>query len=229
MTTDLSVDDVGRILYAYGCLDYWDERALRGLVPRGGVSFDVGAHIGYYSLLLSRLVGVAGRVMSFEPVPYTYSFLAHNLRRNGAANVLARQVAVGVQEGWVRMSPARGGRLGWSTVDDTGDLESPCTTLDAEADRAGLERVDFVKLDVEGYEMQALSGARGVLQRFRPTVMFELNAGALAGHGASEAALMSFFEGLGYKLFRAGRRGLRPAAEVPRGSTYCNVFAVAEA
>ena len=75
LESDLSVDDMGWILYAYGCLDFWDERVIRSMYGPGWFCLDVGAHIGYYSLLLSRWIGPNGRVYSYEPVPYTYSFL----------------------------------------------------------------------------------------------------------------------------------------------------------
>jgi tRNA G37 N-methylase Trm5 len=131
--SDLSVDDVGSILYTYGCLDYYDERAIRKIVRPGSVCLDIGAHIGFYSLLLSRWAGPDGRVASFEPVPYTYSFLLRNLKRNGASNVTPEQAAVGEHVGVVRMSAGKGERLGWSTVSDSGALEVRCTTTDAES------------------------------------------------------------------------------------------------
>ncbi|MGH9533422.1 MAG: FkbM family methyltransferase [Terriglobales bacterium] len=225
LRTDLSVDDVGRILYAYGCLDYWDEKALRGLVPRNGVAVDVGAHIGFYSLLLARLAGPAGMVFSYEPVPYTYALLRANLRRNAAANVVAQPVAVGAHPASVRMAPAPGGRLGWSRVDVAGELAAPATTLDAEVERFRIGRVDFIKVDVEGYEMEVMTGAQMVLRRFRPVVMYEINPQALAAHGVNQAALTAFFRERGYATYRAGRKGLTPSEHAAEG-TYSNAFAI---
>src|ERR1700675_1713402 len=149
MESDLSVDDVGWTLYAYGCLDYWDERVIRGMLTPGCFCLDIGAHIGYYSLLFSRLAGHSGRVFGYEPVPYTYSFLERNLQRNGASNVRAQQAAAGSRNGVVRMAFPNGGRLGWCTVSDSGDVQVRCTMIDSEISRLALDRVDFVKIDTE--------------------------------------------------------------------------------
>lgn len=228
LRTDLSVDDVGRTLYSYGCLDYWDEKALGGLVPPGGVAFDVGAHIGFYSLLLARLVGTEGRVVSYEPVPYTHALLRANLRRNAARNVLARPVAVGAHAAPVRIAPAPGGRLGWSRIDAAGELAASATTLDAEVERLKIPRVDFIKIDVEGYEREVLTGAQMILRRDRPVVMYEINPQALAAHGGDAAALRAFFSEQGYALYRAGRKGLTPSDGAATES-YSNAFAIPRA
>ncbi len=225
LRTDLSVDDVGRTLYSYGCLDYWDEKALLGLVPRGGVACDVGAHIGFYSLLLARLVGPEGKVISYEPVPYTHALLRANLRRNAATNVLAHPVSVGAQAARVRIAPAPGGRLGWSLIDAAGELAAPATTLDAEVERLQIQRVDFIKVDVEGYEMEVMTGAQMVLRRHRPVVMYEINPQALAKHGTSEAELAEFFLARGYAIYQAGRKGLLPRERAATES-YSNAFAI---
>jgi FkbM family methyltransferase len=185
--SDLSVDDVGWTLYTYGCLDYWDERAIRGILRPGYVCLDIGAHIGYYSLLLSRWVGSHGRVFSYEPVPYTHSFLRRNLQQNGASNVRPEQAAVGNHTGVVRVSAASGERLGWSAVSESGNLEVRCTTIDSEVEQFALKHVDFIKMDIEGYELQALAGANATIRKMRPRIMFEVNRRASERHNASPA------------------------------------------
>jgi FkbM family methyltransferase len=115
--------------------------------------------------LLSRWVGPHGSVLSYESVPYTYSFLRQNVERNGASNVRPEQAAVGNREGVVRTYALTGERLGWSAVCDSGNLDVRCTTIDAEVERLALKHVDFVKLDIEGYELQALAGANETFGR----------------------------------------------------------------
>jgi len=225
--SDLSVDDVGWILYTYGCLDYYDERAIRKMLRPGSSCLDIGAHIGYYSLLLSRWVGPNGRVASFEPVPYTYSFLVRNLERNGASNVMPEQAAVGKHAGVVRMSAAKGERLGWSTVSDSGELEVRCTTIDSEIERLNLKCVDFIKIDVEGFELQTLAGAEHCIRQMRPKIMFEVNRHALEQHHASPAQLRDFFLAHNYELFIAEHGELKPISDIGNGPSSFNVFALA--
>lgn len=228
--TDLTVDDVGWILYAYGCLDYYDERAIHGMIQPGSVCFDVGAHIGYYSLLLSRWTGPGGRVFSFEPTPYTHSFLTRNLRRNEASNVTVVQAAVGSEIRKVRMSGLKGERLGGRSVTDTGDTEVRCTTIDSEIERINPDRLDFIKMDVEGYELQVLSGAQRALERFRPKIMLEVNPTALQQHDSDPPMLQDFLRSRNYGLSRAGADGLAAISDISDGpGTYFNVFALPHA
>lgn len=225
---DFSVDDVGWTLYSYGCLDYFDEQAMRRLLPPGGIAIDAGANIGYYSLLLARWTGSAGRVVSFEPVPFTYSFLQRNLGRNGGINVTPVNCALGSGAGRVRMTNPSGARIGHFSVAESGGFEVPCATLDGEIARLGLGRVDFIKIDVQGYELEVLRGAEDCLHRFRPSLMFEVDKKALHEHGVLPCQLERFVRERGYELFRANRRGrLAPAQCVSDDSvSWFNLFAV---
>jgi FkbM family methyltransferase len=224
--SDLSIDDVGRTLYTYGSLDYYDESAIRRMLQPASVCLDIGAHIGYYSLLLSRWAGPDGRVFSYEPVPYTYSFLVRNLKQNNASNVKPEQAAIGKREGVVRMFAAKGKRLGWSTVGDAGELEVRCATIDSELARLNLKNVDFMKIDVEGYELMTLIGGELTIRQMRPRIMFEVNRQALQQHDSSPAMLQDFFLSRNYGLFRADRDKLRTVSDIGTGPSYFNVFAL---
>jgi FkbM family methyltransferase len=224
--SDLSVDDVGWMLYSYGYLDYWDERAIHRMLVPGSCCFDIGAHIGYYSLLLSKWVGKTGRVFSYEPVPYTYSFLERNLGLNDASNVNAQQAAIGDRNGSVRMAAQAGARLGWSTVADSGNLEVRCTTVDSEMERIGLDRLDFIKIDTEGFELHVLAGAECAIRQMRPKIMFEVNQRALAKHNRSPDMLAEFFTSRNYGLFAAQGSRLTPIADLRKGPSWFNLFAI---
>ena len=223
--TDLKVDDVGWTLYSYGCLDYWDERMIKKLLHPGAVCFDIGAHIGYYSLLMSRWVGPSGKVISFEPMPYTYSFLILNLERNRAHNVAPKQIAVGDTAGYVQMAAADNRRLGWSSVTEFGETKVSCTSVDAEIEASHLKAVDFIKIDVEGYELHVLRGCEQTIKQLQPKIMFEVNERALRQHSADLEALEDFFLSHNYSLFRATSEGLIPIRSRPFGSFF-NIFAL---
>lgn len=225
LETDLRVDDVGWTLYSYGCLDYWDERIIRKLLHPGAVCLDIGAHIGYYSLLMSRWVGPSGKVISFEPMPYTYSFLATNLQRNRARNVVAKQTAVGDIAGYVQMEVADNRRLGWSSVSESGNTKVSCTSVDAEIEANRLEMVDFIKIDVEGYELNVLRGCEQTIKQLRPKIMFEVNERALRQHRADLGVLEDFFLSHSYSLFRATSEGSVPIRSRPL-SSFFNIFAL---
>jgi hypothetical protein len=89
-----------------------------------------------------------------------------------------------------------------------------------------LKHVDFIKMDIEGYELQALAGANATIRKMRPRIMFEVNRRASERHNASPAMLRDFFLSHGYQLFRAERRNLTMIADIGKGPNYFNVFAL---
>jgi FkbM family methyltransferase len=143
-------------------------------VRPGMTVLDVGAHVGLYSVIGARRVGPTGRVFSFEPVPATIEFLRQNVERSGAGNVTIVPKAVGSTASRVRInwSPDR---LGASSAARSGErhIDVDVVSLD---EFCSAENVapDFVKIDVEGGELDVLAGMRQVLSG-RPVVLMEMN------------------------------------------------------
>lgn len=158
------------------------------LLPRfraGGVFVDVGANVGGYSL---RAASRGMEVHSFEPIPQN----AQILRRNAEINHLTldiQEVALGSSEGEVRLSA--GGAS--SRVTEGGGIEVPLRTLDS----FGLPRVDVLKVDVEGYELEVLRGAERTISRCRPAMMVEMHHWIGA---ESEAAIFELLGRLGCRF-----------------------------
>lgn len=138
-------------------------------VEPGDCVFDLGGNLGTSALIFARMAGLAGRVFSFEPL--TPSLIERNMRENGVRNVFVVPLGVAdrcgsaemlIGEGIIDSSvarPPRGARV-------TRTIE--LTTLDRYVETRGLDRVDFIKMDIEGAEELALRGARRVIERFRP-------------------------------------------------------------
>lgn len=144
-------------------------------VSAGDWVIDVGANVGHYTAQLSRLVGPAGRVLAFEPVPETFELLAANMGVAGARNVTLVNAAASAEMGSARVSLPQFSsgltnyyRAGITSED--GDLSVLMLPLDNLIPSA---RVTLVKVDVEGYEYQALRGMRGLLCRDRPRLIVE--------------------------------------------------------
>lgn len=174
-----------------------DIRQALSMIEGGRVALDGGAHVGAYTrIMLERFE----TVYAFEPAPDTFAALERNLRDWGVSDrVHAYQVALSDREDKVRMK----GRLGRRSVTRriAGRGEIPAMPIDA----LGLEELDFLKLDLEGYEYRALLGARETLLRTQPAVLFEDKEykAELYGdaHGAHE-----FLESLGARLIaRVGK------------------------
>lgn len=163
-----------RLLWLEGERFVTERRLLRRLLRPGWSVADVGANIGYYALLFAEAVGPAGRIACFEPEPDNLVELRRNVEDNRLPRTDVFPVAVGASAGTVSL---RAGINGSVTADGSGEIQVPLRSLDELlADR----RVDFIKIDVEGYEGHVLDGAARLLLDQRPTLYVEIHPGFLA-------------------------------------------------
>ena len=198
-------------------------RLLPQLVRRGDTCIDIGANLGYYSRPLSRLAGDEGRVLAVEPVPVIGRVLRRNLRC--CRNVEILPYALGAENRRITMSNdsvLTDGYFGTgrnrvddsAAADDTGatagSAAAGAATFEAEMRRGselfgGLTRVDFIKCDVEGYELYIMRELRPLLERHLPTVLIETG-------GDNRRQIIELFTALGYRGMTLDRGRLIPLA-----------------
>ncbi|MGI9038525.1 MAG: FkbM family methyltransferase [Gemmatimonadota bacterium] len=139
-------------------------------VHAGDTVLDLGGNLGTSAILFSDIVGRTGQVYSLEPV--FHRVLRRNMRANDIGNVEVIPSAVGSKTGVAEFTVTDFGldsrRTSPSFGDSSGSLSVPMTTIDEFVDARHLTHVDFIKLDVEGSEEDALLGARRTLERYRP-------------------------------------------------------------
>ncbi len=140
----------------------------------GQVVYDVGANVGFYSLLAARCVGHTGRVFAFEPVPENLAYLRRHLALNSLTQVSVEPVAVSNSAGLTRFTVGKNTCTGHFDAD--GALEVRTVALDDFVVGAGNPPPQAMKIDVEGAEVRVLQGARRVLETYRPLIF-------LATHG----------------------------------------------
>lgn len=184
-------------------------RFLKNLVRPGDVAIDIGANLGYYSRIISGLIGSAGKVYAVEPVEPVLEVLAHNLRR--CRNVEILPYALGRENRTVVMindSARYTGYLGTGQnrvpeEDETPNIQAE--TYEVEMRRgselfAGLARLDFIKCDIEGYETVVIPEMAGIIERHLPIVLLETG-------GANRRPMIELFRNLGYAgyVLRNGR------------------------
>jgi FkbM family methyltransferase len=144
------------------------ELFLHEYTPRAGdVVFDVGAGIGAEALLFSRLVGPSGRVVSIEAHPATYDRLVKLCAANRLDNVTPLQLAAGATEGEVVLSDEAHYLQNRVVAADEAGIRVPARRIDAVAADLGVERIDLLKMNIEGAEPEALAGAGALLARTR--------------------------------------------------------------
>ncbi len=174
--------------------------ALQRCVLPGQTVVDVGANIGYFSLLLAQLVGPAGHVHAIEPAPANFDLLQRNVRVNRLQQVQLHQLALGEKTGvaQLHLSTYNHGmhRLYPSVCNDGATLPVPVQRLDQLLPKAG---VDAIKIDVEGYELPALLGAEQLL-RANPAVKIfsEYCPPAMLEAGLQPAHFLSYLQALGF-------------------------------
>jgi FkbM family methyltransferase len=180
-----------------------EQRFFRAQVTPGMVVFDVGANVGFYTTLFARLVGPAGRVHAFEPDPLNFGILRRRTARN--PNVEANPTAAGDHSGRITLfcnrSNRADNRVHPSLGDETAEaVEVPLITLDAYCAERGLDRIDAVKMDVQGAEVAALAGFRQTLLRTPPRwLLIELSPQHLLAAGSSPEALWAILDDLGFE------------------------------
>jgi FkbM family methyltransferase len=200
-------DNLGHHLFYYGCYEPEQVELWERLLERGTeqVVLDVGANMGYYSLLAAASPRVA-RVVSFEPNPMVLPVLRYNVAANPgiAAKMQVVEAAAGDAEGTVPFHQNYAehnfglGSLQARTEDDV-TVDVPLVRLDRHLLALGLTRVDLVKIDVEGAE---LSVVKGLLGYGRPRLVVEVHPGLLPLFGASVADLFTTLRQAGYGLQR---------------------------
>ncbi|MTI98597.1 MAG: FkbM family methyltransferase [Marinobacter adhaerens] len=146
---------------------------LRMIIPEGAKVVDIGANVGHYTLLFSKLVGDKGRVLAFEPIPTTFNMLVSNVHFSRSENVTLINAAISDASKEVNFTIPEE-NLYQSHMDDEGDIRVMCfplmTFLPKDWD------LGFLKIDAEGCDENIIRNSIDTLNAYRPIVMAELNS-----------------------------------------------------
>jgi len=159
-----------------GSYEYAKRITFEKTVTQGSVVFDIGANVGFYTLLASVLVGARGRVFAFEPFPANVVYLKEHLQLNNIDNVTVVEAAVSDKCGTAFFDEGPSSSMGH--ISANGRLRVRTVAIDELVARKELPVPDYIKMDIEGGEGLALSGAKATLAQFHPTIF-------LATHGSS--------------------------------------------
>jgi FkbM family methyltransferase len=186
---------IGRSIEVYG--EYYESEVdvFRQILRPGDVAVDVGAFIGTHSLVMARLVGARGRVVSLEAQGVVFRLLSGNLALNGLDWVCAIHAAAGARNGVISVPAqdySRPGNFGGLELGRPGGSGVPLAPLDAIEACAGAR---LIKIDVEGMEADVLAGAASLLRRDRPVLYVEND------RPHRSPALIDRLRELGYRLF----------------------------
>jgi FkbM family methyltransferase len=179
-TADLPLDHAHAGLIVRGTLEPPVQEALRRLIAPGAVFYDIGANVGFFTILGARLVGPQGRVVAFEPVPACARAVASNIALNGFAHAEIREAAVGARSGRDQLLVV--GEASWSHLASTGrhadvrdEIDVAVVSIDELVAAGEIPPPDVMKIDTEGAELQAIAGMRATIEAHRPAIVCELH------------------------------------------------------
>jgi len=190
---------IGRGLFMTGQFDTAVFDPLRRALQPGGVFLDVGANVGYYTMLALDLVGDRGSVHAFEMDPRPLRCLRRTVAREGLPNVFINEVAVGAKDGVAHFRAEMDS--GHSNVETSGQGKAVrMISLDSWRTAQGVRKIQGIKIDIEGGELWALQGAEKLLREERPLLVCEVCEELAARSGYQRDDLLNFLRGLGYEV-----------------------------
>ncbi len=176
---------------------------IKKILKEGMICVDLGCNLGYYALLESKLVKNTGKIFAFEPSPVTYEHFRKNLELNETSNVESYNIAIGNIDDKIKFLLSK--KSNWcrviddsTNVSNSNIIEVPMITLDSFASKHSLKKIDFIRMDIEGYEDKAYDGMTQVIKQFKPSLYMEIHP-----HFMGLERTKSFFEKLkkdGYEI-----------------------------
>ena len=194
---DLSINGV------YGELD---TKIIREEIHEGDIVIDVGANIGYYTLIFAQLVGSSGKVFAFEPESKNFEILKKNIEINNYPNIVAEQKIVSDKSGIVKLFIAEHGIVGHRINQQKSSqkfIEVESIILDNYIKKLNLDnKINFIKIDVEGSEPKVLEGAKEIMQKSNQLKIFtEFNRESVKEYGVEPKEMIDLLYRNGFKIY----------------------------
>lgn len=206
---------VGRSIWLRGRYEPPVEALLRQTLTPGDVFLDVGANLGYFSIIASPLVGDGGEVHAFEPEPRCVQLLQRSLQANGIRNLVVNPTALWSEDGLCELHREKDAAFSYTSGGDRehpSPRSIPAMKMDTYVPQRVRKPVRLIKMDIEGGEVHALSGGLRTLAAQKPTLILEVQDWSLARQGHSPEELFRLLGPLGYRAFTLGGEPLPDAA-----------------
>jgi FkbM family methyltransferase len=203
---------VGLYLFGKRLTEQREIALLKTLVEPGMTIADIGANVGFYAVQMGSWVGASGRILAFEPDPFTFSILRRRTSAATPKNIDAQQFAVGDARGTATLYCSAYNRAD-NRVGQRHDepnveaIEIQVRTLDEYLAERGIAGVDAMKIDVQGLEANVLRGARQTIERGVRWIWLEFSPDHLRGAGTDPEGFLESLGGLGMKVFEVTEAG----------------------
>lgn len=187
-----------------------DKLIFSKFIKKGDIVIDCGANVGFYTNFIRSIVGNEGFVHAFEPVPNTFKKLSTNTKKyisinNYTLNNLGLYKKIGSLTAYIPDSidghASINNHISEWKADSIEEVSIKLTTLDTYFSEKKLKKIDFIKMDIEGAEIEALKGGKQTLSEHYPTLHLEVNSQLLKNFKQEPADLLDFLKTIGYKIF----------------------------
>lgn len=198
----LSLDNYNDFILFYG-INNQNKDVMYSLIENGDVVLDIGTNIGEVILNIAKK-NTNGKIYGFEPVDYNYEKLITNISLNNFANIIVSKLALSDKKETLFYKEKKGHSGGISMNKEAKMDNSYKTiesvTLDEFVKEKRLDKIDFIKVDIEGFEMNFLQGAKETIKQFKPKLFFEIDEKKLIQQKTSPEEVVEEIRSLGYKI-----------------------------
>lgn len=198
----LSLDNYNDFILFYG-INNQNKDVMYSLIKNGDVVLDVGTNIGEVILNIAKK-NISGKIYGFEPVDYNYEKLVTNISLNNFANIILSKLALSDKKETLFYQEKKGHSGGISmnkeVRKDSNYKAIESVTLDEFVKEERLDKIDFIKVDIEGFEMNFLQGAKETIKQCKPRLFFEIDEKKLIEQKSSPEELVKEIRSLGYKI-----------------------------
>jgi FkbM family methyltransferase len=184
---------------ALGSYEPQSVKLIRQYLRPGSQCIDAGANIGFFTCLMASIIGPHGKVYAFEPMPESFTLIEKNLQENGFESLVTLfNVACSDEKKTLTGSIASRMYIA-GEVPDCPSVQMQCDRVDALVD----EKIDFVKIDVEGHEPAAIKGMIGIFEKSKPVILSEISEYWLSTYSGMDGnGYLNMLVDLGYDVFR---------------------------
>lgn len=174
-------DGISSELLSYGIHEPLSTQLMNKEVKSGMTIIDIGSNIGYYAILENKLVGKYGKVFSIEPSPKNFELLNRNLELQPQKNFQTYNLAINDKNEKIEFIINK--KSNWSKIREPTDIigkddeviKITSKTLDEFCNEEEIERIDLIRMDVEGLEVKIIEGSKNILKKYQPRIMMEVH------------------------------------------------------
>jgi len=171
-----TINFIDASIYYLGDYEPWLKKYFKELIKPGDTVLDVGANIGFHSIYFSTLVGISGRVVAVEPIKQNFKALEHNVHLNKSGNFILVEKALANENKVINVyinDNAKNPGAHSLLNEGIANTEVHCITGDYLLRKLEISKLDFIKIDVEGFELEVLKGLESTIRTHKPIIIFE--------------------------------------------------------